>query len=129
MSQCSTIRYQKVDIIKERNKEYLDAKNQYGYQTLSLFLMTYSLISDAFDGNMCQNVFEKDPETNCVLYENERCDGREGLKELHDGERLWNVENQTLFNVESISLRKGCRLTLYTGNNIIIGPILWCYNN
>ena len=74
--------------------------------------MTNNFISDVFDGNMCENMFEKNPETKCVLYENERCNGAEGLKEFHDGERLSNVKNQTLFDVESIFVRKGCRFTI-----------------
>ena len=90
--------------------------------------MTNNFISDVFDGNMCENMFEKNPETKCVLYENERCNGAEGLKEFHDGERLSNVKNQTLFDVESIFVRKGCRFTLYTGNCTIFCRILRCYD-
>ena len=43
------------------------------------------------------------------------CDGTEGLKKLVNVDVVKNIEDTLGFDVESISIKKGCQLTVYTG--------------
>ena len=51
----------------------------------------------------------------CILYDGQKCNGKEGLKELSNGADVTNVKEMLHFNVESVSVRHGCQLTVYTG--------------
>ena len=64
-------------------------------------------------GNACKDVFKRTYRgATCVLYDDENCDGREGVKEMTQGEFLLSSLE---FDVESVSIRKGCFLNMYTG--------------
>ena len=53
------------------------------------------------------------PDAGCVLYDDELCNGEEGEKELSGGD---SVESVSEFTVESVSVKTGCQLTIFTGN-------------
>ena len=53
------------------------------------------------------------PDASCVLYDDELCNGEEGEKELSGGD---SVESVSEFTVESVSVKTGCQLTIFTGN-------------
>ena len=67
---------------------------------------------------MCQDNVKKHPDVRCILYAGKKCDGRQGMKKLLDGDRIINVEKLLYFDVESISVTNGCRLTVFTGNGL-----------
>ena len=64
----------------------------------------------------CKDMRNMHPHTSCVLYDGPKCNGKEGLKELSNGASLVDVRGILDFDVESVSVRHGCQLTLYTGN-------------
>ena len=51
----------------------------------------------------------------CVLYDDEHCDGEEGVKAMRQGDSFTNATLDLKFDVESVSVRKGCFLNVYTG--------------
>ena len=51
----------------------------------------------------------------CVLYDDEYCDGEEGVMEMRLGESFMNATLDLEFDVESVSVRKGCFLNVFTG--------------
>jgi hypothetical protein len=55
------------------------------------------------------------PQTSCVLYDGQKCNGKDGLKELSNRDNLVDVKRILEFDIESVSVRHGCQLTLYTG--------------
>ena len=57
--------------------------------------------------------FNVHPDASCILYDDEYCQGDEGIKEMLSGESLKEV--QEIFDIESISIRKGCQLIVDTG--------------
>ena len=61
-------------------------------------------------------VFETYPEADCILYDDKKCDGDEGIKAMKNGEVAVNFEETYNFTVESISIKKGHKLTIYEGN-------------
>ena len=61
-------------------------------------------------------VFETYPEADCILYDDEKCDGTEGMKVMKNGDVASNFEETYGFDVESISIKKGHKLTIYQGN-------------
>ena len=65
---------------------------------------------------MCENVFEENLGAGCILYDGARCKHQKGLKVLQNSNLIKNLEETANFEVESISIRSGCRLTVYTGN-------------
>ena len=54
-------------------------------------------------------------DADCVLFDDEYCDGEEGFKELKQGEKFMNATNDLGFDVEFVSVRKGCFLSVFTG--------------
>ena len=63
--------------------------------------------------NACKDAFAvTHPSADCILYDDEDCDGSEGVKEMRQGAF---VLNKLDFDVESVSIRKGCYLNIYSG--------------
>jgi len=56
----------------------------------------------------------KGPTPACILYDDENLDGREGYKEMDDGDQIGRFEKRTGFDVESLFVKKGCQLDAYT---------------
>jgi len=72
--------------------------------------------SSPYQGNACKDVFKsKYRGASCILYDDENCDGEEGMKEMAQGDFLMSSLG---FDVESVSVRKGCFLNLYTGTRL-----------
>ena len=55
------------------------------------------------------------PAATCILYDDTHCDGSDGLKELGNGAILLTDTAALGFDVESISVKKGCQLSIYSG--------------
>ena len=55
------------------------------------------------------------PTKSCILYDDENLDGREGFKEMDNGDEIPEFEKQFGFDVESLFVKKGCQLDAYTG--------------
>ena len=77
---------------------------------------------------MCVDIRNRYSDYKCILYDDTKCDGRKGATQLSNDETLFNVENSIGFGVESVSIRKGCQLTLYTGNSLILYVNILCQN-
>ena len=75
-------------------------------------------------GELCENAFVRHSKADCVLYDKVDCDKTIGTREMGNGDTIMDIEKLTktneTFEVESISVREGCALTVYTGKNIII---------
>ena len=69
--------------------------------------------------DLCKRTFAKNLAAGCIIYDDKRCDGHEGRKELLNGEILSKVTESLDFDIESVSVKKGCQLTVYTGRHII----------
>ena len=65
---------------------------------------------------VCPFTFNTYPNANCILYDDENCNGDEGVKEMSNGDIEINFESMNGFDVESVSIKQGCKLTIYTGN-------------
>ena len=65
---------------------------------------------------VCPFTFNTYPNASCILYDDENCNGDEGVKEMNNGDVALNFESMTGFDVESVSIKQGCKLTIYTGN-------------
>ena len=63
----------------------------------------------------CQDIFHENSDAKCILYDDENCDGYDGIKKLKNGDVVKNIEEKFGFDVESISIKKGCQLTVYSG--------------
>jgi len=69
------------------------------------------------EGNTCKDVFKRTYSgASCILYDDEDCDGNEGVKAMTQGEFL--MTEPLGFDVESVSVRKGCYLNMYTGTRL-----------
>ena len=88
--------------------------------TLSLQSQFNSLFLDDTKTDFCKVAFNKHPSADCILYDDEECDGEEGVKEMRRGSVLFDVETELDFDVESVSIRAGCLLTVYTGSKICV---------
>ena len=64
----------------------------------------------------CSVVFDTYPDADCILYDDEKCDGTEGMKLMKNGDTEINFEATYHFDVESVSIKKGHKLTIYSGN-------------
>ena len=51
------------------------------------------------------------------MYDDEKCDGSEGIRKLSAGESFVNGTTALGFDVESISIKKGCQLKIFSGNH------------
>ena len=74
-------------------------------------------------GELCENAFVRHSKADCVLYDKIDCDKTIGTREMGNGDTIMDIEKLTktneTFEVESISVRAGCALTVYTGKNVI----------
>ena len=61
----------------------------------------------------CDKVFQTYPDSFCIVYDNEECNGEDGRKLFDNGEVM--ARPQKSFDIESISIKKGCQLTVNTG--------------
>ena len=66
--------------------------------------------------DLCPFTFNTYPEASCILYDDEKCNGDEGVKVMGNGDVALNFESINGFDVESVSIKQGCKLTIYTGN-------------
>jgi len=66
----------------------------------------------------CKETFAKHTPADCILYDDEECDGDEGVQEMRRGGVLLTAKTVLPFDVESVSIRKGCQLTVYTGERL-----------
>ena len=63
----------------------------------------------------CQQSFAKYPDSKCILYADKDCNDALGLKKMLKDERLTTLESGVL----SVSIRNGCKLTIYGGNFVM----------
>ena len=66
--------------------------------------------------DLCPFTFNTYPDASCILYDDEKCNGDEGVKVMGNGDVALNFESINGFDVESVSIKQGCKLTIYTGN-------------
>ena len=62
------------------------------------------------------------PDASCILYDDEDCNGEDGIRKMANGESILDVEKKSFksedreeFDVESVSVKKGCQLIVNTG--------------
>ena len=63
----------------------------------------------------CPDTFYSHPNAACILYDDERCVGQEGMKEMGNGETIFDIGDKMDYDVESVSVRQGCQLVIDTG--------------
>ena len=63
----------------------------------------------------CPDTFYSHPNAACILYDDERCDGQEGMKEMGNGETTFDIRDKLNYDIESVSVRQGCQLAVDTG--------------
>ena len=76
----------------------------------------FNLLNFWISLDRCLKVFETYPEADCILYDDKKCDGDEGINAMENGDVAKNFEDTYNFTVESISIKKGHKLTIYEGN-------------
>ena len=82
----------------------------------SLILLHHFILADALLYTSAYNA-------ECILYNNATDCNERRFKALHNGGQVSNLENMWWhLEVESISVRKGCRLTVFTGDWIKFTP-------
>ena len=64
---------------------------------------------------VCQESFTKHPDSKCIIYADKECNDALGLKKMLKDERLTTLESGVL----SVSIRNGCKLTIYGGNFVM----------
>ena len=82
--------------------------------------MFFLFISDASDPrtkakSRCDESFTKFPDASCILYDDDFCDASDGLIELTNGGSIDKIEERSGFDIESFSVRDGCKLTMFKG--------------
>ena len=78
--------------------------------------------------DVCDEAFTGHDEAQCILYDDGGCDGTEGVRYLRTGDTILDVNSLRIesdFDIESVSVRKGCQLTLYTGNDQMKFQLSW----
>ena len=65
--------------------------------------------------DLCPVTFDTYPGASCILYDDEKCNGQEGVKEMGNGDVIMNIEAMYGFDVESVSIKQGCKLTIFSG--------------
>ena len=65
--------------------------------------------------DLCPTTFDTYQDASCILYDDEKCNGQEGVKEMGNGDIAMNIETMYSFDVESVSVRQGCTLTIFSG--------------
>ena len=73
-------------------------------------------VLNILEKDRCPVTFNNYPDASCILYDDENCNGDEGIKEMGNGDVALNFESMNGFDVESVSIKQGCKLTIYTGN-------------
>ena len=68
------------------------------------------------DKNCCDGIFNAHASADCILYDDEKCIGEEGFKVMTRGSEILDVVPELGFDIESVSIRAGCQLTIATGN-------------
>ena len=64
----------------------------------------------------CKTIFKSHPGSFCIVYDDEECKGADGFKAFDKDESI--IEPPDSFDVESISVRKGCQFTVNNGKII-----------
>ena len=67
------------------------------------------------ESDRCPDTFYSHPNAACILYDEERCDGQEGMKEMGNGETAYDIDETLEYGIESVSVRQGCQLVIDTG--------------
>ena len=67
----------------------------------------------SLQNNDCSSIFQVHPDSFCIVYDDEECKGHDGFKTFNSGEVI--IEPPKTFDVESISVKKGCQITVNTG--------------
>ena len=116
--QCRTIVKAKVN--NQRKPEKLGNLHRYNIyfqddNFLQLFFYSDKKDDVEIEENFCPESFFKHPDASCILYDDEKCDGEEGMKQMVNGDIVTNIEATFGFDIESVSIRKGCKLTVHAG--------------
>ena len=116
--QCQTIVKAKVN--NQRKPEKLGNLHRYNIyfqddNFLQLFFYSDKKDDVEIEENFCPESFFKHPDASCILYDDEKCDGEEGMKQMVNGDIVTNIEATFGFDIESVSIRKGCKLTVHAG--------------
>ena len=81
------------------------------------------LISDEIE-DLCKETFTKNPLAGCILYDDKRCDASDDSISLLPGQSItFPVSDTFSGEAESVSVKKGCQLTVYTGMVFIYGQV------
>ena len=72
----------------------------------------------AKETSLCDLSFTKYPDASCILFDGDFCDASKGLIELTNGGIIDNIEKRSGFDIESFSVREGCKLTMYKGKRM-----------
>ena len=69
---------------------------------------------DTDDEKRCENIFERYPESDCLLFDDEHCDDEDWVRAFSNGTQ-WSAGSSIKFSNdgESVSVREGCTLTVY----------------
>ena len=67
--------------------------------------------------DLCVKIFNRNPTARCILYDEEWCNGLDGYVTLKDGKSFEKAHEGTRWGVESVSIKRGCQLTLWQKNN------------
>ena len=60
-------------------------------------------------------MFVTHPAAGCILYDDSKCYGEEGMQTMSSGGFLLTDQTELGWDVESVSIRKGCQLSIYSG--------------
>ena len=70
---------------------------------------------EQMEQDLCPTTFNTYQDASCILYDDEKCNGQEGVKEMGNGDIAMNIETMYSFDVESVSVRQSCTLTVFAG--------------
>ena len=76
------------------------------------------------EADRCPDTFYSHPNAACILYDDERCDGMEGMKEMGNGETTYDIGENLEYDIESVSIRQGCQLVVDTGSFFMVYSII-----
>ena len=70
--------------------------------------------------DLCKDTFIKNPLAHCILYDDEECDASDASVSLSSGQSItFSANDEFSGEAESVSVKKGCQLTVYTGMYIL----------
>jgi len=72
-------------------------------------------LGDNVKEDLCKDIFVRHSNASCILYDDEKCDGSEGIRKLSAGESFVNGTTALGFDVESISIKDGCQIKIFSG--------------